>query len=239
MYGWRARIGRITPSAGVVSENEWAGAAPDGVAIVSARYYIERLTKQDVERMVTEVDRAARELASARVDVIVQAGSPAVFVHGEGYDRQLIDAIEKATSVPATTSALSAVEAMRRLGIGSVTVVTAYTDDLNEHLQAYLERAGIVVTAIQGLGILQNASIGDQPQGFAYRLGRDILRRSPSPADGIFISCGELPTFDVIDALEEDLGVPVVTTSQAAFWNGLRLAGVRAPIRHLGRLLTM
>lgn len=239
MYGWRARLGRITPSAGVVSENEWATVAPDGVAIVSARYYIDRLTKADVERMVGEVGRAARELASARVDVIVQAGSPAVFVQGDGYDRQLIDSIEAVAGVPATTSALSSVEALRRLGVGSLAILTAYTDDLNEQLCQYLERAGVRVSAIQGLGITTNASIGDQTRGFAYRLGRDIFRHTSPAPEGLFISCGELPTFEVIEALEDDLGVPVVTTSQAAFWNALRLAGVRATVPHLGQLLTL
>ena len=40
----------------------------------------------------------------------------------------------------------------------------------------------------------------------------------------------------VIETLEEDLGRPVLTANQVAFWYALREAGVRAPVKGYGRL---
>ncbi len=39
-----------------------------------------------------------------------------------------------------------------------------------------------------------------------------------------------------IQPLEQDLGVPVVTSMQAMAWAGLKLAGVKAEITGCGRL---
>jgi hypothetical protein len=40
----------------------------------------------------------------------------------------------------------------------------------------------------------------------------------------------------LIEALEEDLGRPVLTANQVTFWSALRHAGVRAPVAHYGRI---
>jgi maleate isomerase len=45
-------------------------------------------------------------------------------------------------------------------------------------------------------------------------------------ADAVFIRCTALSTVGAIEALEADLGKPVVSAIQATFWDALRLAGV-------------
>ncbi len=39
-----------------------------------------------------------------------------------------------------------------------------------------------------------------------------------------------------MEALEEDLGRPILTANQVTFWNALRYAGVRAPVTRYGRI---
>jgi maleate isomerase len=46
-----------------------------------------------------------------------------------------------------------------------------------------------------------------------------------------------MPTIDVLDSLERDLGKPVVSSIAATMWNALRGAGVHAPIEGFGSLL--
>ena len=43
-------------------------------------------------------------------------------------------------------------------------------------------------------------------------------------------------TIGAIAALEEDLGIPVLTGNQVAFWYALRQAGVREPVNGHGRV---
>ena len=42
----------------------------------------------------------------------------------------------------------------------------------------------------------------------------------------------------IFGGIEEDLGRPVLTANQVAFWYGLRQAGVHAPVKGYGRLFS-
>lgn len=48
------------------------------------------------------------------------------------------------------------------------------------------------------------------------------------PADGVFVSCTNYRTFEVMDRLEADLDKPVVTSNQATLWDVLGELGVDA-----------
>ena len=76
--------------------------------------------------------------------------------------------------------------------------------------------------------------IGRQPAQIAYGLAALAVQSKP---EGIFISCGNFATASIIDALEDDFGVPVVTSSQASFWYALRRAGLGHSIEGYGTLL--
>jgi maleate isomerase len=58
----------------------------------------------------------------------------------------------------------------------------------------------------------------------------------PGNADAVLIGGNGFRAVGAIEALEEDLGRPVLTANQVAFWNALRYAGVRMPVTHYGRL---
>jgi len=51
------------------------------------------------------------------------------------------------------------------------------------------------------------------------------------------ISCGGLLTLGCAEPLEKRHGVPVVTSTQSAFWKALRLAGDSGQIPGYGRML--
>jgi arylmalonate decarboxylase len=56
-------------------------------------------------------------------------------------------------------------------------------------------------------------------------------------ADAVLISCGGLMTLGCAVPIEEKHGVPVVTSTQSAFWKALRLAGDDGQIPGHGRML--
>jgi maleate isomerase len=57
-------------------------------------------------------------------------------------------------------------------------------------------------------------------------------------ADTLFISCGALRSIDIVDALEDRLGKPVVCSNQAMVWDTLRRAGIDDVISGYGTLLS-
>jgi maleate isomerase len=56
-----------------------------------------------------------------------------------------------------------------------------------------------------------------------------LVRDTDRPdAEAVFISCTNLPTYDVIAPLEAELGKPVLTANQVTMWSALTLAGRKA-----------
>jgi len=43
----------------------------------------------------------------------------------------------------------------------------------------------------------------------------------------------------ILDALEQDLGRPVISANQASLWHCLRLSGVKGPVPGYGNLLRL
>jgi maleate isomerase len=60
--------------------------------------------------------------------------------------------------------------------------------------------------------------------------------RVPSEAEAVLFSGNGFRAIGVIAALEEDLGRPVLTANQVAFWYALRQASVHASMNGYGRL---
>jgi maleate isomerase len=236
MYGWRAKIGRISPSPETVGAEEWRRSMPDGVCLVETRTLVHDVTVEGLAEAVTQVERAALELASAEVDVILQAGTAIAFFRGLGHDAELSRRIAAATGIRATTSLTAVVEALRALGIRRPAIATSYIADIDARLKDVLEKSGFEVAAIKGMGIQKSIDMGKVKPEETYRLAQDVARSAPR-ADGILVSCGNLRSFEAIEPLETDTGLPVVTSNQAGLWQALRLVGVNEHLPNLGRLL--
>jgi maleate isomerase len=236
MYGWRAKIGRISPSPETVGAEEWRRFLPNGVCMVETRTLIYDVTVDGLSETVKQVERAALELASAEVDVILQAGTAIAFFRGFGHDRELSRRIQDATGIQATTSLTAVVDALRTLEIQRPAIATSYLADIDARLAEVLEKSGYEVAAISGMRIKKSIDMGKVSPEETYRLAREVVRSAPK-ADGILISCGNLRTFEAIEALEVDTGLPVVTSNQSGLWQALRMTGVKDRLTSLGRLL--
>jgi maleate isomerase len=209
---------------------------PEGVCLVETRTLVHDVTVEGLANAVKEVERAAAELASAEVDVILQAGTAIAFFRGFGHDEELSRRITLATGIKATTSLTAIVEALQVLQIKKLAVATSYLPDIDSRLSEVLEKSGFGIAAIRGMGLKRSIDMGKVRPEETYRFAKDVARSAPG-ADGILISCGNLRTFEAIEPLETDTGLPVVTSNQAGLWQTLRLAEIKERIIGLGRLL--
>ena len=236
MYGWRAKIGRISPSPETVGCEEWRRAMPEGVCLVETRTLLHDVTVEGLGETVKQVERAALELASAEVDVILQAGTAIAFFRGFGHDQELSRRITAATGIRATTSLTAVVQALSALGISRPAVATSYIADIDARLVDVLRQSGFAVAAIRGMGLKRSIDMGKVMPEETHRFARDVARAA-TDADGIFISCGNLRSFEAVAPLEMETGLPVVTSNQAGLWQALRMAGIDDRLPSLGRLL--
>jgi len=238
MYGWRARIGLIIPSSNTTMEPEFWSMAPQGVSIHAARVplerVLERVTSKELLRMEEEAEHTARLLATAEVDIVVYGCTTGSLVAGPGHDERIAAKLSKAAGRPAIATATAVVEAAHALGVSRIALATPYIDEVNEKEIRFLESYGLEVVDVVSLGIERNTEIGRVPPERVYRLARSLDTDS---ADAVFISCTNLRTIEVIDALERDLGKPVYSSNTATLWLALRRLGIREASWPVGRLL--
>lgn len=237
MQGWRARIGQMRPATAIEGAEEWRTVAPTGVAFADARTIVRKVDDEGLKEMMSQVLEASRQLATAKVDLIVQCGAPGTFLRGKGHDEQVVEEIKAETGIPAITMMQAMMEGLHALGAKKIAVGTIYSDEVNAKMTEYMEAHGFEVVGMDGLQITDpyEASLHDSDS--AYRLGRDVFRKSPG-ADAILISCGTYRSFPIIPYLEMDTGVPVVTSNQATLWHALRTLGLPDQIPDLGKLWT-
>jgi maleate isomerase len=217
-------------------EPEFWRMAPEGVSVHTSRVRLSEVTPESLRLMASEVVRAAEELTTAEVNVIVYGCTSGSLLEGVEWEERLRREIRERAGVEAITTAQAVVEALRALGIRRVAVATPYIDEINSRERSFLERSGFTVVRIRGLGIVRNTDIGRQPPWVAYRLVKEVAREAGRSADGVFISCTNFRTIEVIELLESELQLPVVSSNTASMWLALRTLGIRDRLSY-GRLL--
>jgi arylmalonate decarboxylase len=105
-----------------------------------------------------------------------------------------------------------------------IAVATAYADEVNGRLRDFLAESGFEVAGIEGFGIEAFGAAGSKTEADIVDLGLKVCGEAGMP-QALLISCGGLRTLGVAAPVEQRIGVPVVSSTQAAFRSALRLAG--------------
>ena len=240
-FGYRARVGLIYIASSVTMEPECYAMAPDGVSIHTARIPLGKVTIEALSGLANEgVDRmleATRLLAMAPLHSIVFACTSGSFVGGKGYDEQIMAQMrEVAPGIPVTTTTTASVKALRAIGARRIVIAAPYTRAVTDRAVAYFGQHGFEVLDSSCLDIDEDHDFGWTPPERVYD---QVRRLSRCDADAVFISCTNLRTIAILDALERDLGKPVISATQASFWDGVRLAGVQDGLPQYGRLWSL
>ena len=131
------------------------------------------------------------------------------------------------------------IEALRFYGGKTVAIAAPYRDDIVAREAAFLRAVGFRVVSSRGLGIGAEGPPDDvRPRTISPSLLYSHARKSAiEGTDVLFLADTDMPTLGIINALEADLGIPVISSNQAALWATLRAARVRVAIAGWGRLL--
>lgn len=235
-YGYRGKIGLIVPSTNTVNEPEFHHMAPPGVSVHTARIkLLGKATTESYHAMGAETERAASELGTAEVDVIAWGCTSGSVI----IPRQQLEAtMTEASGAPSITTFGSVLAALQAMGIKRIALGTPYVDFVNEEEVRLLEDSGFEVVTSYGLKLgetqEERRGIGRVPPESLFRLVRYIDRPE---ADAVFLSCTNLATVEMIAALEDEIGKPVITSNQATFWCALRTMGLRDQFEGYGSLL--
>jgi arylmalonate decarboxylase len=230
------KIGLVVPSATDRIPAEGPIMYPD-VTFIPRGVGVRALTPEGYDAAWNAILPAAKELAKQEdIDAIMVIGTSLTFYRGFEAHQQLLEQLRAETGLPVSTMSEAIVEGLRSVGATRVAVATAYSDLVNARLTDFLQRAGYEVLSMKGFGL---PGFGDA----ANKSEQDIIELSGKAIDearaanAVLISCGGLKTLGCAVPIEQRYGIPVVTSTQSAFWKALRLAGESGRVPDRGRML--
>lgn len=229
------RLGLLLPPGNVMMEMEFNRWLPPHVTVHGSRLRKSESTISlaQVQIIADSAVEAAWPFKMARAHLIVFGCTIASLFLGKGWDQRLGSQIQDATGIPTVTTATGVAQALHALGITRAAVVTPYPDELNERVKAFVVDQGIEVVTVKSFRCKISEEIPVIEPEEVYRIAREA---DHPKADGIFISCTNLATFDIIERLERDTGKPVVTSNQASLWLALKGLQAGPPVKAAGRL---
>ena len=237
MFGYRARIGYITPSVFELNAYDFYRIVPDGVGLVGVACMVEGWKEEAYKKALAQVESCAQELSRRFCDFVIHGGAPLVLSQGKGFETGFIEKLQAITRVPCTTSVVAAMDAFRDLSATRLAVVNPYPADLNEKLVGYLKDWGFEVTSLVSLDTgfteCSIASVAD-----IYRAAKRAVREARDP-QAIYIPCTNFPVVDVIEEIETDLGLPVIANMTSQLYVAFKAIGRKEKIDGHGRLMRM
>ena len=238
MDGWRARIGFICPDS-AKRDHDYFRMAPDGVSVHFTRVAFSGNGTLAAIGAMSNTDNlvaAARLLAALEPHCIAWSDTSGSFMFGPRGDREQVAAIEAATGIPASTTSTGVLAALAALGARRIAAAAPYLAEVSDKIPDFLAANGIETLSMRTLGLAHEREISRASMEVVYRLAREAMTEG---AQALFVSCTDFFPIDLIEPIERDLGVPVVTANQATMWHALRRAGIRDVVAGFGRLMSL
>lgn len=235
--GYRARIGVIIPSVNTVVEAWMPKVVPEGVTVHTGRMPISTDTSVEALAAMSEHEvQAATRLADCEPDLIMYSCTASTVVSGRAHDLALMAKLSDVTQVPCYTTTDAIVRALAAVNARRIAIVSPYPKQIDDLERAFFEDCGLEVFDTRSFGIADNRELADPSPGEVYRLARSAITGS---VDALLISCLAMRSHYIAGQLEQDLGIPVITSATATLWAALRAAGVWDAIHGYGSLLEL
>jgi len=258
-YGYRAKVGLIVVGPNLNPTPEIARMLPDYVQIRETRIHMDPVVNvEECSKLSEPLGEAAALLGEGLSSPLLGNRSAIAFactagslVGGPGWDKNEIEMMKNATAdcactraipvmesqskgIPCTTTATAAEEAMRFMGFKKIVIAGPYIEEINERFRVFYKESGFDVLNVVGLGIEDLYEMGATKPSQAYQSAMNAVVPG---ADGIFITCTNFRCSDVIEEIEQDAGIPVVTSNQATAWHLMKLLGINDVVDGYGELL--
>ncbi|MEU6733852.1 decarboxylase [Streptomyces physcomitrii] len=222
-------VGVVAPFDFALDRELWRW-VPDEVSLhVTRTPYVPVEVSLDLARLVSEhetLGEAVRALGTPGPEVLAYACTSGSFVGGRAGELAMCEAMTRAGEVPSLTTSGALLEALDELGARRIALVTPYTMSVTHSLEDYLAEGGVTVLGRAFMGLTRH--IWRVPYRDVVDMARHAVSGFADEVDALFISCTNLPTYDVIPQLEAELRMPVISANQVTMWAALRRLGTRA-----------
>ncbi len=232
---WRGVVGIIKPTMRPGSLEEFIRLLPEGIGVIPLFLGIRRGTEEEFQQIMGAFEEKVAELASLNVDLIHPEGAPPFMVRGFGGEQEIVKRWEEKHRIPIVTAGMTHVEALRALDVHRFVGVTYFTGGINDTFSHYFSEAGFEVLGMEGIAV-PFEDVGRLSAQEVYAHAKRAYLNHPE-AEGMYMLGSGWRTLEIVDLLEQDLGVPVVHPVPARVWAVQKRLKVRQPRAGYGRLL--
>lgn len=238
------RIGLVVPSSNVTVETEMPALLSrhpvSTFSFHSTRMRMHTVSPEQLAAMNAQRERCVMEIADASPDVILYACLVALMVGGPGEHQRVESAVAEQLATGGSpslirSSAGALVEALHALDAKRIAIVTPYLRPLAERVVEYLEAEGFAVADWRALEVADNAEVGCIPGDRVMEAARSL---DLTGVDALVISaCVQMPSLPLVDAAEQEFGIPVLSAATAGAYSLLRSLRLSVSLPGAGSLL--
>lgn len=175
----------------------------------------------------------ASALAASAPDAVMWACTSGSFVFGPEGARNQASGVAQALGVPASSTSIAFVDALKHLGLTKVAVAASYPEDVARHFVRFLTAGGAEVVSMGSHGIFTASEVGTLTPDQVVAMVKAADRPE---AEAVLVPDTAMHTLQIVDELEAAVGKPVLTANQVTVWKGLQLLGPVPSLPALGTL---
>lgn len=231
------RIGVLIPEGNIICETEFPSIAPIGYSFHYQRLLREgkMLNESSLLSMQYHVDSAASALSTISPTVLLYACTSGTFLSGYKRHSAMAERMQELSGIMSITTSTAVLIALRGLATKRIVMLTPYPAGIEKVEADFLRHYDVEVIYSDSF----NCKDGDEIRMLSAKQVFDRAldyRGHKGQADAVFISCTNLPSFPIIERLENMLDMPVLTSNSASVWASLRLAGFKDDIAGIGAI---
>jgi maleate isomerase len=233
--GYRCRIGLIVLGSDRTIEHEFRKILDiPGVAFYESRIQndaeISPETLAAMEGRIAECTRVI--LPEDPMDVVAYGCTSGAMVIGPENVHARIH--EARPGVACTSPMEAAAAAFRALGAKRICLIAPYVDEINRKMRDYIIGLGFKVPVMGSWNISDDAKVARITSETTCKAAKELA--SGDEVDAVFVSCTSMHLAESVEALEHEIGKPVLSSNIATAWHCLRLAGYEDVVPGFGEL---
>ncbi len=241
VYGKLGRVAVVTPFGGDgIIQDCYKYLHPD-IQVSEIQVPLGSVTKEGLRAMSDQVADAVRLYKKIRpVDMAHFNCTTGSLVGGPGFDKKMCEEIAVASGArKGSTTSTAVLEALKATGSRRISLVTPTADDINEMEKAFFESAGYEIVSVAGYKTADPRNPMLIPLIEPEKIYHFAAAHTDPSADTLLISCCGLNIMEIIDQLENRLGIPVINSNQCTLWTIGKYFGTHGPEAYrLGSLFT-
>lgn len=190
------------------------------------------ITNENMKQCTEQLEETAAKIApDEKLDVIAFACTTPCMLWGDEKINSIIAKVKK--DVPIINPALSSRTALQSLNAKTIGVVTSYEKDVNDMIVNHFQDHDFGVEKSVYLNLMTDYDVARVSDSTLISAATEVANGG---VDALFLCGCCCPVNNVIKAVEDKTGVPVVTSNQSLIWMAYKTIGLKTNLPHLGML---